>query len=150
MFFMTGIAIVIYLNQQPFQVRERDYAYAGSFYSFSIWIGMAVAAVYSWISEFAKRKSGAAGHSEERNDVAISAAVTVLMLGVPALMAAQNWDDHDRSNRYTAVEIAENYLNSVGKNGILITPQLYHAAKNMSRQAIALSLFWIVFLKNLS
>ena len=118
MFFMTGIAIVIYLNQQPFQVRERDYAYAGSFYSFCIWIGMAVAAVYTWISE-AMEKRGAA--SKGNAGVAVSAAVTLAMLGVPVLMAAQNWDDHDRSNRYTAVEIAKNYLNSVGKNGILIT-----------------------------
>ncbi len=109
MFFMTGIAIVIYLNQNPFQVRERDYAYAGSFYAFSIWIGLAVAAVYSWIEE--KRK----------NSVAVASAVTVAMLGVPVLMGAENWDDHDRSNRYTAVEVAENYLNSVGPNGILVT-----------------------------
>ncbi len=111
MFFMTGIAIVIYLNQPPFQVRERDYAYAGSFYAFSIWIGLAVAAVYSWISEKLDGKS----------DVAAASAVTVVLLGVPVLMGAENWDDHDRSNRYTAVEVAENYLNSVGENGILIT-----------------------------
>ena len=115
MFFMTGIAIVIYLNQQPFQVRERDYAYAGSFYSFCIWIGLAVAAVYTWIKE------AMSSSEESRSDVPVAAAVTVLMLGVPVLMAAENWDDHDRSNRYTAVEIAENYLNSVGPNGILIT-----------------------------
>ncbi len=109
MFFMTGIAIVLYLNQQPFQVRERDYAYAGSFYAFSIWIGLAVAAVYSWIEE--KRKDNAG----------IAAFVTFVMLGVPVLMAGENWDDHDRSNRYTAVEMAENYLNSVGPDGILVT-----------------------------
>ena len=110
MFFMTGIAIVVYLNQPPFQVRERDYAYAGSFYSFSIWIGLAVAAVYSWLEERMKGKEAVA-----------ASAVTILLLGVPALMAAQNWDDHDRSNRYTAVEMAKNYLNSVGPNGILVT-----------------------------
>ena len=110
MFFMTGIAVVIYLNQPPYQVRERDYAYAGSFYSFSIWIGLAVAAVYSWIREKAPKA-----------DIAVASAVTVLLLGVPALMAAENWDDHDRSNRYTAVEMAKNYLNSVGENGILVT-----------------------------
>ena len=110
MFFMTGIAIVVYLNQPPYQVRERDYAYAGSFYFFSVWIGLAVAAVYSWISE--KFKKG---------DVAAASAVTVAMLAVPVLMGAQNWDDHDRSNRYTAVEMASNYLNSVGPNGILVT-----------------------------
>jgi hypothetical protein len=113
MFFMTGIAIVIYLNQPPFQARERDYAYAGSFYSFSIWIGLGVAALYTWVMDALK---------ERRNmEVATAVAVTVLTLGVPALMAAENWDDHDRSNRYTAVEMAKNYLNSVGENGILVT-----------------------------
>ena len=114
MFFMTGIAIVIYLNQPPYQVRERDYAYAGSFYSFSIWIGLAVAAVYSWIADSGRFKGA-------RRESVASAAVAAVMLGVPALMAAENWDDHDRSNRYTAVEMAKNYLNSVGPNGILVT-----------------------------
>ena len=109
MFFMTGIAIVIYLNQPPFQVRERDYAYAGSFYSFSIWIGLAVAAIYSWIEKRASKP------------VIPAAVVTAFLLGVPALMASENWDDHDRSNRYTAVEMAKNYLNSVDPNGILVT-----------------------------
>jgi len=115
MFFMTGIAIVVYLNQPPYQVRERDYAYAGSFYSFSIWIGLAVAAVYSWISEKLSSRSGAAVQT------AAASAITAVMLAVPCLMAAENWDDHDRSNRYTAVEMASNYLNSVGPNGILVT-----------------------------
>ena len=110
MFFMTGIAIVIYLNQPPLQVRERDYAYAGSFYFFCVWIGLAVAAVYTWIKEATKRDS-----------VLIAGLVTVLFLGVPALMAAQNWDDHDRSNRATAPELAANYLNSCGPDGILVT-----------------------------
>ena len=117
MFFMTGIAVVIYLNQPPYQVRERDYAYAGSFYSFSIWIGLAVAAVYTWVKE--------RGCNSEKKcktcDVITASAITAVFLGVPALMAAENWDDHDRSNRYTAVEMAKNYLNSVGQNGILIT-----------------------------
>lgn len=111
MFFMTGIAIVIYLNQPPFQVRERDYAYAGSFYFFSVWIGMAVYAIYSWISE------GTNG----RGSAITAAAVSVACLLVPVEMAAQNWDDHDRSNRRTAIEMARNYLNSVGQNGILVT-----------------------------
>ena len=115
MFFMTGIAIVIYLNQPPYQVRERDYAYAGSFYFFSVWIGLAVAAVYSWVC----RKSG--GEKEDVKSPAIASVITALFLGVPALMASENWDDHDRSNRYTAVEMARNYLNSVGPNGILVT-----------------------------
>jgi len=112
MFFMTGIAIVIYLNQPPYQVRERDYAYAGSFYFFSVWIGLAVAAVGSWIKEYLK---------SEKHAVATSAATAVLCLLVPVLMACQNWDDHDRSGRKTAVEVARNYLNSVGPNGFLVT-----------------------------
>ena len=111
LFFMTGIAIVIYLNQPPYQVRERDYAYAGSFYAFAIWIGFAVAAIYEWIQDFMKGK----------HQVVTASVVSLLLLGVPALMAQQNWDDHDRSNRRTAVEMATNYLNSVGRNGILIT-----------------------------
>ncbi|MBQ9462521.1 MAG: DUF2723 domain-containing protein [Bacteroidales bacterium] len=111
MFFMTGIAIVLYLNQPPYQVRERDYAYAGSFYFFSVWIGLAVAAVYSWISSATKGRQGALAAS----------AVTALFLLLPVQMASQNWDDHDRSGRATAVEMARNYLNSVGPNGILIT-----------------------------
>ena len=111
MFFMTGIAIVLYLNQPPYQVRERDYAYAGSFYFFSVWIGIAVAAIYQWIADAAAGKGR----------TAIATGVTAVCLLVPTLMAAQNWDDHDRSNRRTAVELASNYLNSVGPNGFLIT-----------------------------
>lgn len=109
LFFMTGIAIVIYLNQPPYQVRERDYAYAGSFYAFSIWIGFAVVALYEWLC------------SKKSSSTALASALTVLCLGVPALMAAQNWDDHDRSNRKTSIEVATNYLNSTGEQGILIT-----------------------------
>lgn len=111
MFFMTGIAIVMYLNQPPYQVRERDYAYAGSFYFFSIWIGLAVAALYQWLDEAFKGKGG----------VALASALSLVCLFVPALMGAQNWDDHDRSGRKTAVEMARNYLNSVGPQGVLIT-----------------------------
>ena len=98
MFFMTGIAIVVYLNQPPYQVRERDYAYAGSFYFFSLWIGLGAAAL-------ARR----------------SFILPVLSLGVPALMAVENWDDHNRSGRRTTVELARNYLESTGENGILVT-----------------------------
>ena len=111
MFFMTGIAIVIYLNQPPYQVRERDYAYAGSFYFFCVWIGIAVAAIYKWVEEALKGK----------HTVAVAAVSTLVCISAPALMASQNWDDHDRSNRRTAVELARNYLNSVGENGYLIT-----------------------------
>ena len=106
MFFMTGIAIVLYLNQSPFQVRERDYAYAGSFYFFSSWIGIGAAAINSLIL-----------NKKEKYIYATAAVMTC----IPALMAIENWDDHNRSNRRTAVEMAYNYLNSVGKNGILVT-----------------------------
>ncbi len=111
MFFMTGIAIVLYLNQPPYQVRERDYAYAGSFYFFSVWIGMAVAGICALLRRWLKG----------RRQLASASVVTAACLCVPALMGAQNWDDHDRSNRRTAVEMACNYLNSVGENGILVT-----------------------------
>ena len=111
MFFMTGIAIVLYLNQTPMQVRERDYAYAGSFYFFSAWAGLAVIALHTWIDRARKG----------RGSVATASVLTGLCLLVPALMAAENWDDHDRSNRSTAVEMARNYLESVGRNGILVT-----------------------------
>ena len=111
MFFMTGIAIVLYLNQPPYQVRERDYAYAGSFYFFSVWIGMAVAGICALLRRWLK----------SRGQLASASVVTAACLCVPALMGAQNWDDHDRSNRRTAVEMACNYLNSVGENGILVT-----------------------------
>ena len=123
MFFMTGIAIVIYLNQPPYQVRERDYAYAGSFYFFSVWIGLAVAAVYSWLQEKILHfvQDDDTGRKQRTGELAIASVITVALLGVPVLMAAENWDDHDRSNRYTAVEMAKNYLNSVGPNGILVT-----------------------------
>lgn len=111
MFFMTGIAIVIYLNQPPMQVRERDYAYAGSFYTFAMWIGFAALALFNW---FSKQQEG-------KRAAATASLLVAGCLFVPGLMARQNWDDHDRSNRKTAVEMATNYLNSVGENGILIT-----------------------------
>ncbi len=112
LFFMTGIAVVIYLNQPPYQVRERDYAYAGSFYAFSIWIGLGVAGLVSWVEGLLK---------SPKLKNATATGISVICLGVPVLMACQNWDDHDRSNRKTAVEIAYNYLNSTGENGILVT-----------------------------
>ena len=111
MFFMTGIAVVLYLNQPPFQVRERDYAYAGSFYFFSAWIGLGVMALWSFIKNKLSARSG----------LPATVALTVACLGVPALMAAQNWDDHDRSGRRTAPELGSNYLKSVGPQGTLVT-----------------------------
>lgn len=112
LFFLTGIAIVLYLNQTPLQPRERDYAYAGSFYAFCIWIGMGVFALYDLVAKYAKGNSGPA--------VAIGS-TAISLLAVPALLASQNWDDHNRSNRYTARDFAYNYLNSCEKDAILFT-----------------------------
>ena len=108
-FIMTGLAIIIYLNQYPDQPRERDYAYVGSFYAFAIWIGIGFMFVY----EHLQRYIGSKG----------SLAVTFvgLIAAVPVLMGTQNWDDHDRSGRYTARDIGANYLKSCDKNSILFT-----------------------------
>ena len=100
LFFMTGLAIVIYLNQTPMQPRERDYAYAGSFYAFAIWTGMGVAAVAEWLRRVLK------------HDVAC-AVLSCLCLLVPIQMASQTWDDHDRSGRYTCRDFGMNYLNTL-------------------------------------
>ena len=113
LFFLTGIAIILYLNQTPYQVRERDYAYAGSFYVFAIWIGLAVMAVYDWL-----RKPLSKIHVPEK---VTAAAVSSVLLGVPVLMAAENWDDHDRSGRYTARDMAYNYFMSTDDQAILVT-----------------------------
>ncbi len=107
-FFFTGVAIVLYLNQPPYQPRERDYAYAGSFYAFAIYIGFAVAAFYEGLRKKMEGKSAAL-------------AATVIGLCIPTLMAFQNWDDHDRSNRFTARDYAINYLNSCAPNAIIFT-----------------------------
>ena len=107
-FLFTGVLIIIYLNVVPFQPRERDYAYVGSFYAFSIWIGMGVLGIYDFLS---KRMSSTAS----------AGLATVIALIIPTLMAAENWDDHDRSGRFTALEVAKNYLNSCDKNAILFT-----------------------------
>ena len=113
LFFLTGIAIILYLNQTPYQVRERDYAYAGSFYVFAIWVGLAVMAVYDWL-----RKPLSKIHVPEK---VTAAAVSAVLLGVPVLMAAENWDDHDRSGRYTARDMAYNYFMSTDDQAILVT-----------------------------
>ena len=108
LFFMTGLAIVIYLNQTPYQPRERDYAYAGSFYAFCIWIGLGVMAICDIL-----RKKAKVPYS-------VSAIVaTLVSLGVPALMAQQNWDDHDRSGRYVARDAGYNYLNTCPRYAVL-------------------------------
>ena len=114
LFFMTGIAIVIYLNQTPYQPRERDYAYAGSFYAYTIWIGLGVAAVARGL-EIAFEKM-------RINNKTIPAVVASLVcLCVPLQMVSQTWDDHDRSGRYVARDFGMNYLSSVEPNAILFT-----------------------------
>ncbi len=107
LFFMTGIAIVIYLNQTPFEPRERDYAFAGSFYAFTIWIGMGVAGIASFLRKYFSSTAMAGG------------VATFISILIPIQMAGQNWDDHDRSKRYTARDIGMNYLSSVAPNGII-------------------------------
>ena len=104
LFFMTGLAIVLYLNQTPLQPRERDYAYAGSFYAFAIWIGLGVAAIAEWL----QKKIG-------EKPAAIIA--TIACLFVPVQMVSQTWDDHDRSGRYTCSDFGKNYLNTLPEEG---------------------------------
>ena len=109
LFVLTGIAIVVYLNQYPFQPRERDYAYAGSFYAFAIWIGLAVPALYSVVNKVIKGVPGAA----------LVTLVSIVL--VPGILAAENWDDHNRSGRYMTRDYAKNYLESCAPNAILFT-----------------------------
>ncbi|MFI3239026.1 MAG: DUF2723 domain-containing protein [Bacteroidales bacterium] len=117
LFFMTGLAIVLYLNQTPGQPRERDYAYAGSFYAFAIWIGMGVAGLWNLIISWMSKKS-----KKDESDNTIYAAIAVVLgLIVPFQMVSQTWDDHDRSGRYTARDFGMNYLSSIGENGIIFT-----------------------------
>ncbi|MFN4762398.1 DUF2723 domain-containing protein [Gillisia sp. Q332] len=108
-FLFTGIALKIYLNERPFEPRERDYALVGSFYVFAIWIGFGVYAIFNKLKEFIKPK------------VAAPFAIAICFLAVPTLLAAENWDDHDRSNRYSALAMAKMYLDSVDENAILFT-----------------------------
>ena len=111
LFFMTGIAIVLYLNQTPFQPRERDYAYAGSFYAFAIWIGLGVLSLYEAVTKRLKV-----------SQLAVAGGITaVCLVLVPGIMAVENWDDHDRSGKYPARDFAANYLNSCAPNAVLIT-----------------------------
>jgi tetratricopeptide (TPR) repeat protein len=164
MFFLTGLAIIIYLNQTPYQPRERDYAYAASFYAFAIWIGMAVAALFDLARSFTSKDVGkvaigGAGMTvffylfellvsdnhpvslvlgyftivllilftivtaiqKLKNEKLTALTVLSLSLILPAIMAAEEWDDHDRSHRYTARDFASDYLNSCAPNAILFT-----------------------------
>ena len=110
LFFMTGIAIVIYLNQVPIQPRERDYSYVGSFYAFAIWIGLGVLALYEYVEKYFKKKHMAA--------LGITMATLIL---VPANMAKEEWHAHDRSGRYACRDFAVMYLKSCAPNAILFT-----------------------------
>jgi len=108
LFFLTGLALILYLNSPPIEPRERDYIYAGSYYAFAIWIGISVMAFADLLGKFTNKKTGAA--------IAIALCFTA-----PAIMAQQNWDDHDRSNRFFSVDSAKNFLASTEENAILFT-----------------------------
>lgn len=116
LFFMTGLAIILYLNQTPMQVRERDYAYAGSFYAFAIWVGMGVAGIVRLIKDITNKETPA-----------IAGLVTGLCILVPIQMGCQTWDDHDRSHRYFARDFGQNYLNSTQVEG---APILFNNGDN--------------------
>jgi len=109
LFFMTGLAIVLYLNQTPIQPRERDYAYAGSFYAFAIWIGLGVLPIIEGLRKIMNGK------------IASIISCVVCLVLVPGIMASENWDDHDRSHRYIARDMGFNYLDTVDENGIIFT-----------------------------
>ena len=109
LFFMTGLAIVLYLNQSPLQPRERDYAYAGSFYAFTIWIGIGVLGVYEALKKYLPDTASAG----------LAGGLSLLL--VPVIMGAQNWDDHDRSNRYTCRDFGANYLKTCAPNAVIFT-----------------------------
>ena len=106
LFFMTGLAIVVYLNQTPMQPRERDYAYAGSFYAFAIWCGMGVAAIIDWLNRKLKKES-----------LVLTGLISLVSLGIPIQMASQTWDDHDRSGRYCCRDFGQNYLMTLQEEG---------------------------------
>ena len=109
LFLFTGLALKVYLNERPFEPRERDYALVGSFYVFAMWIGFGVYALYEIIQKYLKPK------------LAIPLTLAACLLAVPVLMASENWDDHDRSEKYTARAIGKAYLDSMDKNGIIFT-----------------------------
>jgi hypothetical protein len=109
LFLFTGFALKIYLNERPFEPRERDYALVGSFYVFAIWIGFGVYAIYDTVKNYLQPK------------IAGPVVIAASLLAAPVLMASQNWDDHDRSDRYTAIAMAKAYLNSCEPNAILFT-----------------------------
>ena len=116
LFFMTGIAIVLYLNQTPLQPRERDYAYAGSFYAFSIWCGLGIAGIYELLGKWLSKKM------EKRMAGIIAGAVGLVpAVAVPVQMVSQTWDDHDRSDRYMCRDFGLNYLETIPHDGVIYT-----------------------------
>ena len=122
LFFMTGIAIVLYLNQTPSQPRERDYAYAGSFYAFAIWIGMGVAGLIQAVSKWTSKQAHQSSDDENEPaaltpSLASALIISIVCLLVPIQMASQTWDDHDRSDRYLARDFGQNYLMSLQESG---------------------------------
>ena len=122
LFFMTGIAIVMYLNQTPNQPRERDYAYAGSFYAYAIWIGMGIAALWRCAMHFISKKKDSNDEAQAKNGgiaTAMAAIAAIIGIVVPLQMVSQTWDDHDRSGRYCARDFGENYLQSIDKDAII-------------------------------
>ena len=111
LFFMTGLAIVIYLNQTPCQPRERDYSYAGSFYAFAIWIGLGVLALIDWLEQLTKSK----------NLVTTVLVGLICLLAVPCVMASEGWDEHNRSGKTSARDWAKNYLAQLPPNSVIFT-----------------------------
>ena len=109
LFVMMGVALIVYFNSPPGEARERDYVYAGSFYAFCMWIGFGVLALAEWLGKLLKR-----------SEVAPAVVATVVCLGVPTLLAAENWDDHDRSGRYVMRDMGYNYLQTLLPNSIII------------------------------
>ncbi|MDE5661155.1 MAG: hypothetical protein K2I04_00830, partial [Muribaculaceae bacterium] len=121
LFFMTGIAIVLYLNQTPGQPRERDYAFAGSFYAFAMWIGVGVPAIGIMLRDLLGSGKGAKEKPSKTLDTATAALACLIGIAVPLQMVSQTWDDHDRSGRYTTRDFGFNYLSSLDKDAIIFT-----------------------------
>lgn len=109
LFLFTGLALKVYLNERPFEPRERDYALVGSFYIFAMWIAFGVYSLYDGLKKYVQPK------------IAVPVVLSISMLAAPVLMAKENWDDHDRSDKYTALSTAKTYLDSCDKNAILFT-----------------------------
>ena len=120
LFVMMGIALVVYFNTAPNEPRERDYVYAGAFYAFSIWIGLGVLGIGEIFTQLANGVQGIASKLKARTDIVAASLAVAFSMSVPLVLAVENWDDHDRSERYYARDIGWNYLNTVPENAILI------------------------------